>query len=68
VLDVALSLTDMRRRTTEAYLRNLLTHHRGRIQRTADAAGISTRQLHKLMHAYGLKKESFKSSAPGFRS
>jgi len=68
VLDAALSLADLRRRTTEAYIRNLLTHHRGRIQRTADAAGISTRQLHKLMHAYGLKKESFKSSNPALRT
>jgi DNA-binding NtrC family response regulator len=68
MLDVASSLADMRRRTTEAYLRNLLTHHRGRIQKTADAAGISTRQLHKLMSAYGLKKESFKSVASIFTS
>ena len=61
MLDIALSLAEMRRRTTEAYLRNLLVHYRGRIQKTADAAGISTRQLHKLMNAYGLKKETFKS-------
>jgi DNA-binding NtrC family response regulator len=61
MLDVALSLAEMRRRTTEAYLRNLLVHYRGRIQKTADAAGISTRQLHKLMNAYSLKKETFKS-------
>ena len=61
MLDVDLSLAEMRRRTTEAYLRNLLVHYRGRIQKTADAAGISTRQLHKLMSAYGLKKETFKS-------
>jgi DNA-binding NtrC family response regulator len=63
MFDVAISLADMRQRTTETYLRNLLTHHKGRIQKTADAAGISTRQLHKLMSAYGLKKEAFKSAA-----
>lgn len=63
VLDTSLSLADMRRRTTEVYLRNLLALHRGRIGRTAEAAGISTRQLHKLMHAYKLKKELFKPVA-----
>jgi DNA-binding NtrC family response regulator len=61
MLGVGLSLAEMRRRTTEAYLRNLLTRYRGRIQKTADAARISTRQLHKLMNAYGLKKEIFKT-------
>jgi DNA-binding NtrC family response regulator len=64
VLDVGLTLADMRRRTTEGYLRNLLAFYKGRIQKTADAAGISTRQLHKLMVSYGLKKETFKSGAP----
>jgi DNA-binding NtrC family response regulator len=69
MLDVSFSLAEMRRRTTEAYLRNLLAHHKGRIQKTADAAGISTRQLHKLMNAYGLRKETFKTGAlPGLSS
>jgi transcriptional regulator with PAS, ATPase and Fis domain len=63
-LDVGLTLADMRRRTTENYLKNLLAFYKGRIQKTADAAGISTRQLHKLMVFYGLKKETFKLGAP----
>jgi DNA-binding NtrC family response regulator len=44
------------------YLENLLRIHRGKIKDSADAAGITTRQLHKLMKKYGLKKEKFKSS------
>ena len=45
------------------YLDAQLGMQRGRIDRTAAAAGISTRQLHKLMAKYGLRKENFKSPA-----
>lgn len=62
--DASRPLAEMRRRTVEAmeqsYLKKLLASHRGHIQQSASAAGISTRQLHKLMTKYGIKKEDFK--------
>ncbi|MDD5207546.1 MAG: sigma 54-interacting transcriptional regulator, partial [Desulfobacterales bacterium] len=42
------------------YLREQLTRHGGRIKDSAGAAGITTRQLHKLMTKYGIRKEDFK--------
>jgi DNA-binding NtrC family response regulator len=44
------------------YLKEILTRNKGRINDSAAEAGISTRQLNKLMNKYGLKKEIFKSS------
>ncbi len=59
-------LSEMRRQTTEAmernYLKKILSRHRGHIGKSADAAGISARQLHKLMTRYGIRKEDFKIS------
>ncbi len=43
------------------YLKNILITHKGKIGISAQAAGISTRQLNKLMNKYSLKKEQFKS-------
>jgi DNA-binding NtrC family response regulator len=43
------------------YLKDVLAHHKGKIGESAKAAGISTRQLNKLMNKYGIKKEEFKS-------
>jgi DNA-binding NtrC family response regulator len=37
-----------------------LARHKGKIGESAEAAGISTRQLNKLMNKYGIKKEEFK--------
>jgi DNA-binding NtrC family response regulator len=48
----------------EAYLRELLTRNLGKINRSAATAGITTRQLHKLMIKYALRKESFKVKPP----
>ena len=42
------------------YLVRLLSHHQGRIAPSAATAGVSTRQLHKLMTKHGLRKEEFK--------
>jgi len=42
------------------YLRELLTRSGGRINRTAEAAGITVRQINKLMNRYGMKKEEFR--------
>ncbi|MEJ2220159.1 MAG: sigma-54 dependent transcriptional regulator [Desulfobacterales bacterium] len=60
-----LTLTQARQRGIEEvernYLKDVLTHHRGKIGESAKAAGISTRQLNKLMNKYGIRKEEFKS-------
>ena len=59
--DVSCSLAEMKRQITGSYLRNLLSFHKGRIQRSATAAGITSRQMHKLMKQHGIKKEDYKS-------
>jgi DNA-binding NtrC family response regulator len=65
--DSSLTLAEARRKGVESiensYLNELLTANRGRIESTARAAGISTRQLHKLMKKYGLRKEDYKHSS-----
>jgi len=43
------------------YLKALLARHSGRIAPSAAEAGISTRQLNKLMTRHGLRKEAFKN-------
>jgi DNA-binding NtrC family response regulator len=59
-----MTLADVRRRCVEeveaAYLEQVLRQHKGRIDKTAAQAGISTRQLHKLMARHGLDKRTFK--------
>ncbi|MBM4314958.1 MAG: sigma-54-dependent Fis family transcriptional regulator, partial [Deltaproteobacteria bacterium] len=52
----ALAVEEAERR----YLRELLTRNGGRINRTAEAAGITVRQVNKLMNKYGIKKEEFR--------
>ncbi len=47
-------------RIERAYLEELLNATRGRINEAAAKAGIGTRQLHKLLTKYGVKKETFK--------
>jgi len=63
--DISLSLAEMRRtaieKTEKRYLQELLAANKGRIKETAETAGISPRQLHKLMKKYGIRKEEFKS-------
>ena len=65
-VDVGLSIAAVRRKGIEDiernYLKEQLTQNRGRIQNTARAAGITTRQLYKLMKKYGIRKEEFKLS------
>lgn len=51
-----LALEDFERR----YLKDLVTRNRGRINASAAEAGVSTRQLHKLMSKYGIRKEQYK--------
>jgi DNA-binding NtrC family response regulator len=45
----------------EKYLREKLSAHKGKINHTAEEAGITPRQLHKLMAKYRLKREQFRS-------
>jgi DNA-binding NtrC family response regulator len=63
-LDAGLSIAEARSRGIEDiernYLKEQLAQNRGKIQDTARAAGITTRQLHKLMKKYGIRKEEFK--------
>ena len=61
----SMTLAEARQRGIEEiernYLKDVLTENRGRISDSAAEAGISSRQLNKLMNKYGLKKEMFKS-------
>ena len=63
-VDSSLPLAEVRNRGVEEierrYLRELLASNRGRIKESADVAGISTRQLHKLLNKYQIRKEEFK--------
>jgi len=65
LVDTDATLAEVRRHGIEniekRYLSEVLSLHGGRIQKTADVAGITSRQLHKLMRKYGLKKENYKS-------
>ena len=63
--DSARTLSEVKKKALEDieknYLNNLLSDHRGRINDSAAAAGISTRQLHKLLTKYNIRKEDFKA-------
>jgi DNA-binding NtrC family response regulator len=63
--DENLTLTQARQRGVEDieknYLKNVLARHKGKIGESAREAGISARQLNKLMNKYGIKKEEFKA-------
>jgi DNA-binding NtrC family response regulator len=65
--NISLSLAEVRHRAVEQterrYLQELLAVNKGRIKESAEAAGISPRQLHKLMKKYGIRKEEFKPPA-----
>jgi DNA-binding NtrC family response regulator len=59
------TLAEVRRRALEEvekrYLKELLAKKKGKIRESAEVAGITTRQLHKLLTKYGIKKQDFKS-------
>ena len=63
-LDISLPLAEVRRKSLDQleqqYLKEVMTKHKGRINRAAETAGITTRQLHKLLSKYGIRKEEFK--------
>lgn len=62
--DSSLTLAEARRKHLEHfernYLKELLTQQKGKIKDSAHVAGITTRQLHKLMAKHGIRKEVFK--------
>lgn len=64
-LNTGLPIAEARRGVIEEfeqqYIRNLLTRNSGRVNKSAEDAGITTRQFHKLMTRYGICKEEFKS-------
>ncbi|MCG6983112.1 MAG: sigma-54 dependent transcriptional regulator [Deltaproteobacteria bacterium] len=66
-VDASLPLAEVRNRGVEEierrYLRELLASNRGRIKESAEVAGVSTRQLHKLLNKYQIRKEEFKQTA-----
>jgi DNA-binding NtrC family response regulator len=59
-----LTLAEARQRSIEEiernYLKEVLIRNKGKINESARDAGISSRQLNKLMNRYGLRKEEFK--------
>jgi DNA-binding NtrC family response regulator len=63
-VDVPVTLKEFRvseiNRIEKIYLKTALGNFGGRISDTAKSAGISTRQLHKLMTKHGVTKEEFK--------
>ncbi len=64
VIDTTYTLKEVRKHEIERierhYLTELLSKNRGKIKPTAQAAGISERQLHKLLTRYSILKEDFK--------
>jgi DNA-binding NtrC family response regulator len=71
-LNATLTLAEVRQHGIENiernYLKEILNLHRGKINESADHAGITPRQLNKLMNKYGIRKEEFKSKlAPGLQ-
>ena len=63
-VDTTLTLAETRRRSLDLierkYLKEVLGELSGRIGQTAERAGITPRQLHKLMKKHALAKEDFK--------
>ncbi len=63
-MDITQPLAEVRRQSLEnierQYLKELMAKHLGRVNRAAETAGITTRQRHKLLSKYGIRKEEFK--------
>ena len=63
-VDTSDTLAAVRKRASDdverVYLKEQLSSNEGRINATARAAGITERQLHKLMVKHGLKKEDYR--------
>jgi DNA-binding NtrC family response regulator len=63
-VSTSFTLEEVRRKAIEnverLYLKEILTQKNGKIKDTAEIAGISPRQLNKLMKKHRLRKEAFK--------
>lgn len=63
------TLAEVRSRGVEnierLYLKQILSRNMGKIKNSAYEAGITTRQLHKLMKKHNLRKEEFKPTSIG---
>jgi DNA-binding NtrC family response regulator len=63
-VSTSFTLEEVRRKAIEnverLYLKEILSQKSGKIKDTAEVAGISPRQLNKLMKKHGLRKEAFK--------
>jgi DNA-binding NtrC family response regulator len=66
-VDARLTLSEVRKESLKHiernYIKEQLVQHKGKIKDSAKAAGMTTRQLHKLMKKYAIRKEDFKSSS-----
>jgi len=66
--DARKTLAEVRRSAIEdierSYIKELLSRNKGKINTSAAEAGISTRQLNKLMNRYDICKEEFKKFHP----
>ncbi|MDF1591262.1 MAG: sigma-54 dependent transcriptional regulator [Desulfobacterales bacterium] len=64
-VDTSETLSEFRRRAIEvaekSYLNELLVKHQGKLGKASVDAGVSSRQLHKLLSKYAIQKESFKA-------
>ncbi len=49
------------RKSEKEYLCTLLSIHKGKIEATAKTAGVSRRQIHKLLTKHNIRKESFRN-------
>ncbi len=58
------TLAEVKNEAVRKYLEKTLAGNEGHVQKTADAAGITTRQLHKLLTRYGIRKEKYKKTKP----
>ncbi|WP_020588721.1 sigma-54 interaction domain-containing protein [Desulfobacter curvatus] len=65
--DTFISISQARQQSIQqfenSYLKALMTKAKGRIQTAAGMAGISTRQLSRLLNRYGLNKDDYKTKS-----
>ena len=63
-VNTRLSLAEARREAIDGFerqfIKQILAKNRGRINKSSEEAGISTRQFHKLMVKYGIEKKDYK--------
>jgi DNA-binding NtrC family response regulator len=64
-VDSGASLAEARQKAIEEferqYLKELISRNEGKINKSSEEAGISTRQLHKLMSKYGIRKDQYRA-------